>query len=525
MTSAIAPPVTGAVRRLVVVLGDQLDRDAKVLADADPDRDAILMMEVAEEATHVPSHRQRTTLFLSAMRHFANDRARQGWRVRYVALDDPENTQTFTGEVSRAAKALTPEVLAVTYPGEHRVLNAIDRWRAKTGLKIEVADDDHFLGTIEDFTSWRADRKQLVLDHFYRRERKRLDILLTSSGGPIGGSWNYDAKNRQRFRDAPTVPRPTRFRPDDITRGVMRLVARRFPDAPGRLNHFHWPVTRREALRALRNFIDQRLAAFGPYQDAMWTDEPFLYHALLSPALNLKLIRPREVVEKALKAYTDNEAPLQSVEGFIRQVIGWREFIRGVYWTEGAEYGDRNALNQHGHLPDFYWTGETDMVCVRQAVGQVLETGYGHHIQRLMVTGNFALTAGVDPRAVSDWYLGMYVDAVDWVTVPNTLGMVMHADGGVVGTKPYAASGKYIQRMSNYCASCRFDPAKRAGDDACPFTVFYWDFLIRNRKAFEHNPRLRLSLTHVERMDRGERSTVRRAAEALRTDLGIGDIT
>jgi deoxyribodipyrimidine photolyase-related protein len=299
----------------------------------------------------------------------------------------------------------------------------------------------------------------------------------------------------------------------------MDLVRKSFPDAAGKLDRFSWPVTRRQALRALNDFVEHRLPRFGVYQDAMWSGQPFLYHSLLSPALNLKLLNPREVVEAVLAAYKSGEAPINSVEGFIRQVIGWREFIRGIYWTEGSDYAERNALEEHRPLPSFYWTGETEMVCLRDSITQVLRYGYGHHIQRLMVTGNFALISGVYPKAISDWYLGMYVDAVDWVTLPNTLGMVMHADGGVVGTKPYAASGKYIDRMSNYCGACPYDPAKRTGSGACPFTTLYWDFLLRHQKKFSRNPRMKMTLRNVDRFARGERQAIRKKAGELRKTL------
>jgi deoxyribodipyrimidine photolyase-related protein len=326
------------------------------------------------------------------------------------------------------------------------------------------------------------------------------------------------------------VPAPRRFRPDGITQQVLGLVARRFSDAPGQLESFQWPVTRKQARVALRDFITKRLPGFGPYQDAMWANEPFLNHSLLSPLLNLKLLRPRECIDAAVEAWQAGDVPLPSVEGFVRQILGWREFIRGVYWYEGPGYGERNGLDQHGRLPDFYWNGDTDMACMHQALGQVLARGYGHHIQRLMVTGNFALMAGVHPRALSDWYLGMYVDAVDWVTLPNTLGMVMHADArpgemrGLVGTKPYAASGAYIRRMSNYCTGCSYDPKKRAGEGACPFTVFYWDFLARNRERLARNPRMAMAWKNLQRLSAAEQKAIRDDASHLRGRFGIGRI-
>jgi deoxyribodipyrimidine photolyase-related protein len=340
-------------------------------------------------------------------------------------------------------------------------------------------------------------------------------------GKPVGGQWNFDKENRQAFDGPPSIPRPYRARPDRITREVIDLVARKMPHAPGRIDHFRWPVTAAQAKRSLDDFIDNRLTGFGTYEDAMWAGEAVLYHSRLSTPLNLKLIKPCECIDAAVEAHRRGSAQINAVEGFVRQIIGWREFIRGVYYREGPEYTQRNALDQNGRLPAFFWTGETDMLCLRHCIGEVLENAWGHHIPRLMVIGNFALTAGVHPHEVHAWFLGMYADGVDWVTAPNVIGMSQHADGGVVGTKPYAASGKYIQRMSNYCESCRFDPQKRTGADACPFNVFYWDFLLRHRRRFEKNQRMAMVLRNAVRIAPGERRMIRRHAEHLRREHGI----
>jgi deoxyribodipyrimidine photolyase-related protein len=360
------------------------------------------------------------------------------------------------------------------------------------------------------------------MEHFYRLMRRRLRLLLTEDGSPEGGEWNYDTENRKRFRgDRSRIPPRVRHEPDAITREVMRVVAAHLGDLPGSADDFNWPVTREQALAELHDFIRHRLAHFGDYQDAMVTGEPWMYHSLLSAPLNLKLLDPREVVQLAVEAYRRGHAPLNAVEGFIRQVVGWREFIRGVYWHEGPGYAERNALGQRRSLPVLYWTGETDMACLRASVGEVLQHGFGHHIQRLMVTGTFAMMAGVHPREVSDWYLGMYVDAVDWVTLPNTLGMSQHADGGVVGTKPYAASGRYIERMGDYCDGCRYEPGTRVGEPACPFTTFYWDFLLRHQPTLAGNRRMALPLKHVTAMDDHERAAIGAWATVLRERLGM----
>jgi deoxyribodipyrimidine photolyase-related protein len=517
--------VRGTVQKLAIVLGDQLNATASVIQQLDKARDAILMMEVDEESTHPLSHKQRILVFLSAMRHFAKDLAASGYRMHYVRIEDPKNRQSLSSEIQRAIRQLKPEQLLCTHPGEWRVKNTIATTVKQAGRPLDFIDDEHFLVNQADFDTWMSGRKQPVMEHFYREQRRRLDILVDKNAQPVGGAWNFDQMNREALKQAPEIRNPYTPRTDAVTNDVIHLIEKRFPTHPGSLQGFRWPVTRKQARKALDDFIKTRLPHFGTYQDAMWTDEPFLYHSLLSSSLNLKLLDPRECVSKALSALESGQAPLHSVEGFIRQIIGWREFIRGIYWHEGQDYGSRNNLDQHGTLPDFYWTGDTEMFCMHQSIGQVLKHGYGHHIQRLMVTGNFALIAGVDPHQISDWYLAMYVDAVEWVTLPNTLGMVMHADGGVVGTKPYAAGGRYIDRMSNYCKNCRYDPKERTGHDACPFSTFYWDFLIRNKRRFRKNPRMNTVLGNVNRLDKSEVSALRGQADDLRNEFGIRNLS
>ncbi len=527
-------PQTGG-GRLAVIFGDQLDLDAPLISTLEAD-DTVLMMEVAGESQHVPSHVQRTTLFLSAMRHFAADLIKRKIRVRYINLEDPENTGAFETELTRAIAALKPTQIVCTQPGEWRVLTILERVRDATGIPLTVLPDEHFLTTVEEFATWAKDRTALTMEFFYREQRRKTGYLMDGSGKgaqPVGGVWNFDKENRLPFGKQGPSPKPRKpltFKADATTRAVITAMKQVLPGLPGATESFGWPVTREQALAALDDFITHRLTNFGAYEDAMWTNEPTLYHATLSSSLNLKLLNPRECCERAIKAFNDGEAPLQSVEAFVRQIIGWREFIRGVYWLEGMEYADRNGLNQQGKLPDFYWTADTDMACMKACVGQVIETGYGHHIQRLMVTGNFALISGVHPRAVSDWYLGMFIDGVDWVTLPNALGMVMHADRrpkaskgvtGLVGTKPYAASGKYIERMSNYCTDCRYDPAERSGPSACPVTVFYWDFLIRTRKQLSQNQRMAMIMKNVDRLTPQTQTQITIDAALLRKKLGI----
>lgn len=512
---------SASVRTLAVIFGDQLDRAYPKHLGLDQRKDGILMLEVAGESRHVPSHIQRTVLFLSAMRHHADWLRGQGWRVEYVRLDDPDNTQAFDSEIARACERLGPERLAGVRPGEHRVLRMLKDAADARELTLDLREDPHFLTDPDAFASWAEGRKELVMEYFYREQRRSLGVLIDDRGKPEGGQWNLDKENRKSFKASPRLPERTVFTVDTVTREVMDAVGRVLPHLPGSLDGFNWPVTREQALKALDHFIKACLPRFGDYQDAMWLGQRTLYHALLSPAMNLKLINPREIVDRAVRAYEDGSAPLNAVEGFVRQIIGWREFIRGVYWLEGPGYAGRNGLGHKGRLPGFYWDADTDMACIDDAISGVLETSYAHHISRLMVTGNFALIAGIDPKAVSDWYLGMYADGVDWVTLPNTLGMALHADGGVVGTKPYAASGKYIQRMSNACEHCRYDVTKRSGEDACPFNVFYWDFLIRHEKQFSSNHRMRMMLKNLERMSEQQITEITVSAGKLRRNMGI----
>ena len=339
------------------------------------------------------------------------------------------------------------------------------------------------------------------------------------NGEPAGGQWNYDADNRGSFgKSGPEKLRsPKRFKPDALTRRVIDLVSKRFQKHPGSLEQFDWPVTKKDARAALRDFITYRLSNFGVYQDAIWTGEPWLYHSRLSVALNLKLLDPRDVIAAAENAYREGSAPLAATEGFIRQILGWREYVRGIYWRFMPEYAQRNALGADQPLPGFYWTGETDMNCLKDALGQTLEYGYAHHIQRLMVTGLFAMMYGVKPEDIHKWYLAVYVDAVEWVELPNTIGMSQFADGGVMASKPYCATGAYIDRMSNACKTCRYKPKVAHGPDACPFTTLYWDFLARHEKLLKKNPRMSMQLRNLGRKDPGELKKIRRQAETLRT--------
>ena len=511
------------MRRLFIVLGDQLSPEGAWREDLDPAEDLLWMAEVPAESTKVWSHRQRIAVFLSAMRHFAADRRAEGLPLEYTRLEDAGNDATLGSVLAESLRRHDPAEVRVVQPGEWDVEEELRRTVEAAGKTLEVVEDPHFLCPRDFFDRWASGRKQLRMEYFYREMRRREGVLLEADGKPVGGEWNYDAENRGTFgKEGPgELPTPARPEPDALTREVLALVEEHFPDHPGDLDTFGWPVTPAEAEQALTDFLEHRLPRFGEVQDAIWSGEPFLYHSLLSVALNLKLLDPRRAVQAAEEAYREGRAPLASVEGFIRQILGWREYVRGIYQRFMPEYRERNALGAKSSLPAFFWTGETEMACLRDTVGQTLRYGYAHHIQRLMVTGLYALLLGVRPQEVHEWYLAIYVDAVEWVELPNVLGMSQYGDGGVMASKPYAATGKYLQRMSNCCGQCPYDPKKATGPGACPFTTLYWDFLDRNESALRGNQRMGFQLKNLDRKSEGEREEIRQTAEAHRRAVGV----
>ena len=504
-------------RSLVLVLGDQLDLEAAAFDGFEAAQDTVWMAEVAEESTHVWSSKPRTVMFLAAMRHFALALRAAGRPLNYTQLEDAKNAGSLAAQLRADIARLQPSQLVMTAPGDWRVLQALKAAAAEAGLPLDVREDRHFYTTVREFAAHAKGRKQLRLEYFYRELRQRHNVLMDGDK-PVGGQWNFDADNREPFpKTGPQgVPPRSTFEPDALTRDVMALVATRFAAHPGKLASFAWPVTRPQALQALHSFIEERLPHFGPHQDAMWPGQPWLYHAHLGAALNLKLLNPREVVAAAVAAYHAGAAPLAGVEGFVRQILGWREYVRGIYWTQMPGYLERNEQDAQADLPAWFWTGHTDMACLHDTIGQTLEHGYAHHIQRLMVTGLFTLLLGVQPKQVHAWYLAVYVDAVEWVELPNVLGMSQYADGGVMASKPYIASGKYIDKMSPYCKGCRYDPALRTGDTACPYTTLYWDYLVRHEATLARNPRMALQVKNLVRLDSAERQAVAARAAQIR---------
>ncbi|MBM4204124.1 MAG: cryptochrome/photolyase family protein [Gammaproteobacteria bacterium] len=505
------------VRNLVIVLGDQLDLDAAVFDGFDPAQDAVWMAEADEESTHVWSSKQRIAIFLAAMRHFAQALRAAGRPLHYSRLDDADTHGSLAAALRAALEKLNPQRVLMTAPGEWRVLQAFKGVVEQAGLTLQIVEDRHFFCTVREFAAHAKGRKSLRLEYFYRELRQRHGVLM-HEGKPIGGRWNFDADNRETFgaQGPGELPPRATFAPDQITRAVITLVETRFARHPGTLDSFAWPVTRAQALQSLHIFIEQRLPYFGRFEDAMWPGEPWLYHSHLSAALNLKLLTAHEVVQAAEAAYHAGKVPLPSAEGFIRQVLGWREYVRGIYWTQMPDYVELNALAATQDLPTWYWTGNTDMACLRDTITQTLAHGYAHHIQRLMVTGLFTLLLGVRPKQVHAWYLSVYVDAVEWVELPNTLGMSQYGDGGLMASKPYVATGKYIQRMGGGCANCRYDPTERTGERACPYTTLYWDFLMRHEKLLAKNARMALQVKNVARLSAAERAAVVQRADAIR---------
>ena len=508
------------LRNLIVVLGDQLDLEASAYDNFDARVDAVWMAEVADESTRVWSNRPRIVMFLAAMRHFALALKAVNRPLHYAQLDASGNQGSLAAQLKADMERLRPARLVMTEPGEWRVLQAIKAVADASSTPLEICEDRHFLSSVSDFAAHARGRKSLRMEYFYREQRRRHSVLMDpqNEGAPLGGKWNFDAENREAFGAAGPgeVPPRCAFKPDAVTRKVIALVEGRFPQHPGRLESFAWPVTRAEALQSLRAFVKERLPQFGLYQDAMWPGDPWLYHSHLSAALNLKLLNPREVLAAAVAAYESGHAPLASVEGFVRQILGWREYVRGIYWTQMPGYLELNTLGADADLPEWYWTGDTDMACLRDAIGQSLTHGYANHIQRLMVTGLYALMLGVEPKQVHAWYLAVYVDAVEWVELPNTLGMSQYADGGLMGSKPYVATGKYIERMSPHCKGCRYDPAQRSGERACPFTTLYWNFLMHHEGILAKNPRMALQVKNLARMNAAQRQEVALRAAAIR---------
>ena len=505
------------IKRLFLILGDQLDLQGAALKGFNPKMDEVLMVESANEASYVWTHKAKIALFLSAMRHFAKSLEDLQYPLTYIK----ESPQSIVEVLRQQLRQKKITHLVCVEPGEWRLKIALEELAKDSGLHIEMRNDDHFFCSHQEFVAWTEGKKELRLEYFYRLMRKTHGILIDADGNPEGGQWNFDQDNRKPYpkKGPGIIDAPVSFEIDAITQEVLTYVQSAYPDHPGSLEHFNWPVSREQALKALDYFVEYRLRNFGIYQDAMWTDTPFGWHSILSSSLNLKLLNPREVIGAALAAWKKYSLDLSTIEGFIRQILGWREFVRGMYYLDMPKMAQDNYYEHQRKLPQWYWTGETQMACMQDAVGQTLKYGYAHHIQRLMVTGNFALLAEILPAQVCDWYLAVYVDAIEWVELPNTAGMALFANGGRFTSKPYIASGAYIKRMSNYCDSCKYKPDVRFGEQACPVTTLYWNFLINHRQQFEASPRTRLMTANLKRISPEDQLEIQKHASKLLNHL------
>mgnify|MGYP001208566377 CR=1 FL=1 len=503
---------------LRLILSDQLNESISSLSDLDPKHDLIKISEVWDQATFVKHHKKKLVLIFSSMRHFSEELRSKGFKVKYTKLDDPSNPISLFSELKKEIRDSGIKKVVVTEPSEYHLLQEIKSWESRLGIPVEIRSDDRFYCTHEDFNYWASDRKQLRMEYFYRMMRKKNNILMNGEN-PEGGAWNYDVENRKVPDKSIKIPKCFESDVDQTTVQVISMVEKMFPEHFGDLEPFHFGVTREQALEALEHFINISLPSFGVYQDAMLEDEKWMFHSHLSFYLNCGLLLPHECVEKVAKAFYEKKAPLNSVEGFIRQVLGWREYIRGIYWLKMPAYQYENFFQAAKKLPDFFWTGNTQMNCLKQCIRATKETAYAHHIQRLMIIGNFSLLAGLDPTDVNEWFLIVYADAYQWVELPNVSGMVLFADGGYLASKPYAAGGAYINRMSNYCRDCHYKVSQKNGAAACPFNYLYWDFLIRNRAKLKDNARLGMMYRSLDRMDETKIVAIRHDANQFLASL------
>jgi deoxyribodipyrimidine photolyase-related protein len=504
---------------LRLILGDQLNSNHSWFKTPDK-RVAYVLMEVRQETDYVKHHVQKVAAFFAAMRAFARHLSSAGHRVIYLRLDDPQNRQDIPANIRHLLRAEKFGRFEYLQPDEYRLDVQLKEMSAALPVPGAAADTEHFLTERRELGEMFAGKKRFLMESFHRRMRKRHGVLMDGEK-PAGGSWNFDAENRTPYDGRVPIPEPLLFEND--VRDIVAMMAAAKVATFGAIDaaRLPWPVDRSQALRLLDRFIRDGLPHFGTYQDAMSLSSWSLFHCRLSFALNTKMLHPMEVIQAAVKARqeTPRRIALHQVEGFVRQILGWREYMRGVYWALMPAFAQMNYLGHDRPLPDFYWTGETRMRCMAEAIGQSLRQAYAHHIQRLMVTGNFALLARVHPDEVDAWYLGIYIDAVQWVELPNTRAMSQFADGGLVATKPYVSSANYIRRMSDYCGSCAYDAGKKHGEGACPFNSLYWDFYVVHREKLASNPRVGMMIRTWDRMAAPERKRILKQAETYRADI------
>ena len=484
---------------LHLVLGDQLNIQHSHFKKPDPNT-IFVMMEVRQETDYVLHHAQKIIAIFAAMRDFAHTLDISGHRVHYFNIDDPLNTHNITTNLDSLINLYQVDKIIYQAPDEWRLDQQLFAYASQHHLPVEMIDTEHFITQRDEAQHIFKGRKQWLMEFFYRQLRTKHHVLMQDPKTPVDGQWNFDQENRKPWRGKPTVPPDHRSKHDHsvLWATIQKQGVKSFGNPQEK--DFRWPLNRTEALLQLEDFITQRLVNYGDYQDAMTHSNWRMFHALISFALNVKMLSPLEVIQRAQYAWQHENAPIAAVEGFIRQILGWREYVRGIYWAHMPEYVESNALSHYVDLPKWFWTGETKMNCLAKSIGQSLEHAYAHHIQRLMVIGNFALLAGINPQQVHAWYLGVYIDAFEWVELPNTVGMSQYADHGIMATKPYVSSAAYIDRMSDYCKGCHYDKKVKTGDRACPFNALYWHFYDRHRASFERNPRIGMAYRQLEKM-------------------------
>ncbi|TDQ30744.1 cryptochrome/photolyase family protein [Zeaxanthinibacter enoshimensis] len=505
------------MKTLRLILGDQLNHNHSWYRETD-DRVTYLMAEMRQETDYVTHHIQKVLGFFQSMRNFAAELEEKGHQVKYFRINDEDNTQQLESIISNTIEATEAECFEYQLPDEYRLDLQLKEITQNLEIKTATADTEHFLTSREELTEFFKGKKQLLMESFYRYMRKKHNILMDGKE-PEGGKWNYDKSNRKKWKGEPEIPHERGFRKD--LSGLLKEIEDAGVETIGTVDagSFSWPTSRADALSVLNYFCKNLLVHFGDYQDAMHTKEKFLFHSRISFALNSKMIGPGETLEKVIGHYRKNggEIELSQVEGFVRQVLGWREYMRGIYWKEMPSYANRNELDNKNPLPSFFWDADTRMSCLHHSIKQSLDDAYAHHIQRLMITGNYALLAQTDPAEVDQWYLGIYIDAIEWVELTNTRGMSQFADGGLLATKPYVSSANYINKMGNYCSECKYSHSKKTGENACPFNSLYWNFLHEKRPYFKDNQRMSLMLSLLDKIEPDELKAIReRAAKIIR---------
>ncbi len=505
------------MKKLCLILYDQLSLSSQALYSIDKKNDIVCLFELKDYFQKPKHHKKKIVFMISAMRHFAEELRKKKFQVHYVQLDDKKNSQCEQEELKKAIERFSIDKIVLTEPSDYKTNKQIQAWHKTLGVAVDVKKDIKFICEREEFKAWSESYKQLRMENFYRMMRKKHNILIVQ-GKPVGGKWNYDKQNRDPLQEGIEVPPVFSTPADSITKTVMTLVDKIFADHFGVGGSLPWAVTRAGALRVLKYFINKKIVNYGPYQDAMADDNPWLFHSHLSLYLNNGLLLPEECINAACHAY-DAGAPIHSVEGFVRQILGWREFMRGIYWLQMPEYANLNFFQAKRPLPDFYWTGKTSMNCLKQAIHTTQENAYAHHIQRLMVLGNFAMLISVAPKEICHWFHVVYIDAYEWVEMTNVMGMGIYADGGLYASKPYASSGAYINKMSNHCSSCNYDVKLKSGKRACPFNYLYWNFLIKNKAILSGNLRMKMIYAVLSKMSEKRIHEIEHDARAFLEDM------